>query len=561
MLRLLLLPFRWLLYGLGAGLRALRRRKLKGWVELELAGPVHRHPSARPDAQAILRRLQGRPEPPSIELPAVRRFVKGLQGSAVRGVLVRLRDAELDWTTAAELRGLLKSIRDGGRTVLVHAPRPLGDLDALVASGGSRILTGPAGGFEALGSKSRGVFLRGLLDRIGIRFEAISAGMYKSAPDALTRHERSEADRTQIATLLRGRDLALVEALAESRGQSEDEIRRHLEEGPFDPEAAQARGLLDGCCRDEALPAHIEDDAPAPAGRVLAGLPRPRPRLRRRPRIAVVRVNGAIVDKAPRIGRGMAAEQDVVQALRAAQEDRRVAGVIVAIDSGGGSVTASDGIFGAVQRLKDAKPTVALMEGAAASGGYYVACGASAIVAEPDTLTGSIGVFGVLPTWPELLARIGVGTDAVHELAMANLTDPNRALDPESRARVQRQVDSLYQRFIQLVADRRGRSVEQIHEVAQGRVWSGRDAHTVGLVDGLGGWDEAWQRVERATGRRVDAEPLSLAGKTGPRPAPTAAAALFSGFGDGSGLMPRELRELVALVETGTRWAAWTPRV
>ncbi len=553
MLRLLLLPFRWLLFGLGTGLRALRRRKLGRWVELELAGPVHRHPSARPDAQALLRRLQGRPEPPSIELPAVRRFVDGLRNSPARGVLVRLRDAELDWTTASELRGLLKSIRDGGRTVLVHAPRPLGALDALVASGGSQVFTGPAGGFEALGSKSRGLFLRGLLDRIGIRFEAISAGMYKSAPDALTRHERSEADRTQITTLLRGRDRALIEALAESRGQSEDEIRRHLEEGPFDPEAAQARGLLDGTCRDEELPGHTGDETPVPAGLLLASLPRPPPRLRRRRRIAVVRVNGAIVDRSPRIGRGMAAELDVVQALRAAQQDRRVAGVILAIDSGGGSVTASDGIFGAVRRLNQDKPAVALMEGTAASGGYYVACGASAIVAEPETLTGSIGVFGVLPTWPELLARLGVGTDAVHELAMANLMDPNQALDAESRARVQRQVDSLYRRFVQLVAERRGRSFEQIHEVAQGRVWSGRDAHTVGLVDGLGGWAEAWRRVETATGQRIDDEPLSLAGKTGPRPAAAAAQAAAS--------MPKELQELLAMVETGTRWAAWAPGV
>ncbi|MEM1023964.1 MAG: signal peptide peptidase SppA [Myxococcota bacterium] len=554
MLRILLYPFRWLFFGVGAGLRALRRRKLKGWIELELAGAVHRHPSGRPNAQALLRRLQGRPEPSSIELPALRRLVEGLEGSRVRGVLVKLRDAQLDWASAQEIRRLLKEVRDGGRPVVVHAPRPLDELDALAASGGTRILTGPAGGFEALGTKSRGVFLRGLLDRVGVVFEAISAGAFKSAPDALTRHERSDADRTQVRTLLRGRDQALIAALAESRSQSEEEIRQHLEEGPFDPEAAQARGLLDGECRDEDLPQALEEESMIPASAVLAVLPRRRPRLARGDRIAVVRVNGAIVDRAPRVGRGAAAEEDIVQALRAAHQDRRIRGVILAIDSGGGSVTASDTIYGAVLRLNQDKPTVALMETAAASGGYYVACGASAIVAEPHTLTGSIGVFGVVPRWPELLARLGVGTDAIHELARANLMDPNQALLADDRERVQRQVDGLYHRFVTLVAERRGRSLEEIHEVAQGRVWSGKDAHAVGLVDGLGGWDEAWSRVEKASGRSIRGDAVYFGGKSGPRPEPytPTAAALAS--------VPTELAELVAMVETGVRWAAWAPR-
>jgi protease-4 len=202
------------------------------------------------------------------------------------------------------------------------------------------------------------------------------------------------------------------------------------------------------------------------------------------------------------VDRGRAAvEAAVVADLRAALADPHIGAVILHVNSRGGSVTASDGIYAAVRRLNQEKPVIACFGEVAASGGYYVACGARAIVASPLTVTGSIGVFAMFPTWPGLTERLSIQHDVIKNRSHAALYDPWGGFDDEARALADREVGAMYEDFLNLVATARHKTRDEIHAVAEGRVWIGADALRVGLVDGLGGMTEASERARKAYGK------------------------------------------------------------
>jgi protease-4 len=478
--------------------------------------------------------------------------------------LVRLEQFDAGWSEAEALRDVLRALRHQGLTVVVYAPRPLGDKEAVVAGGGSRLLIGPAGGLDATGSAVRGVFLGGVLERLGVQVESVSAGRYKSAPDALTRRTRSEPDREQMEALVRSLDACLVESIADARGMSVDQARGALESGPYAATSTLEAGLADGIIREEEVEsacrsATEEPETSAPKfvspQRWRRLRPRPWPHPWRRSRVAVVRIHGAIIDDSPGFpSSAVAVQAGCVEDLRAVGADPRVGGVVVHVDSRGGSVTASDAIHSAIRRLAHDKPVAAVMGPVAASGGYYVACAADRVFAAPRTLTGSIGVFGLLPTWPALLEKLDVGHDAVHDLALANIMDPSSGLSDDERARIQRKVDELYQLFIELVAQRRGRSRDEIDAVAQGRVWTGADAQTAGLVDELGGLSEAVAWVRERIPRPTEPEPIfPRRRRTIGRPDPLPAAAW-------SRLLPGRAGPLwvEAWCLARYRWLAWS---
>jgi protease-4 len=228
--------------------------------------------------------------------------------------------------------------------------------------------------------------------------------------------------------------------------------------------------------------------------------------------IGVVEVHGAIVDTGSPyltyVDR-LAVQQAVVNDLRAALEDPGIGAVILHVDSRGGSVTASDAIWSAVKRLDREKPVIACMGNVAASGGYYVACGARSIVCSPLTITGSIGVYAMYPVWPELARMIGVNHDVVKNRLHAAMYDPWREISEDARAHADREVAAMYDAFIGLVAEARGKTKEEIDAIAQGRVWSGRKAKALGLIDGLGGMEEALERArEAAPGVSFEEEPV-----------------------------------------------------
>jgi protease-4 len=201
----------------------------------------------------------------------------------------------------------------------------------------------------------------------------------------------------------------------------------------------------------------------------------------------------------------------VMSAIRRAREDKRVLGVILHIDSPGGSALASDRMHHELVRLAKEKPLVACMANVAASGGYYVAVAAHTIVAQPTTITGSIGVVAARLVLEPLLERLGVSTEVVKRGAHADLMMPTRPLTSEEREVLQRELEGVYRAFVGVVAEGRKRTFEEIDALAQGRVWSGADAHARGLVDELGGFDTALDLVRARIGKAGgSAEPVVI---------------------------------------------------
>jgi protease-4 len=217
-------------------------------------------------------------------------------------------------------------------------------------------------------------------------------------------------------------------------------------------------------------------------------------------RIAVVEVRGAIVSDQPTEWLPMAVESHVCDALRAAREAPWVRGVVVFVDSRGGSASASERMLHEVRRLAKDKPVIACLGDTAASGGYMVAVGTHAIVSQPTTVTGSIGVVSARVVASKLLERVGIRVETIKRGAHADMMSATRALDAGERASLDRVMGTIYRGFVQAVATGRGREPEEIEPLASGRVWSGKDALERGLVDRLGGFETALEEVRKRIG-------------------------------------------------------------
>lgn len=455
-----------------------------------------------------------------------------------KGVLVHLGPLVSGWAHADGLRLQLERARTAGKVVLVHAESHVTNREALVASGGSKLIMTPPGLFTAIGASTSGLFYRSSLDRLGIEVEVASAGQYKSAPERFTRNARSDADLEQTKRLIDQFDERLTVAWSAFRGVEINEAVAHFDRAPLIAKTALELGLIDGIARDEEILKTVdafrggrdtashettrrkrekpkekknETEAPLAADRYLEARTLRPLRPSRRKRIGVVEVHGAIVDNAPFLsspGAKTAISKHVVDDLRAAGEDDAIAAVILHVNSRGGSVTASDQIYGAVHRLNQTKPVIACFDEVAASGGYYVACGARKIFATPLTITGSIGVFALTPIFEGLIDHLGLSHDLIKNRRNAGIYDVFTKRSEDERQHARAQVLALYSIFLDLVANARALDIQTADTWASGRVWTGQDALGRQLVDGLGGFEEAFAYAkEVADGRRFEPEP------------------------------------------------------
>ena len=533
LLRLLFAPFRFLLRLLLRPLKWWSRSRAAGdgWIELHLEGGVTelRAPSR---FTALVRRWLGEEEDPKVTLSAIRRLVDAIiADKKTKGLLVRIGPIGGGWASAATLRRQLRRVADAGRTVVVHFKGTAGNREYLVATAAKQIWSPPAEAIAPVGAAATTLFFKEVLDKAGVTVEVASAGRFKSAPEAFTRTERSEADREQTTALVNRIDDALLDAVGACHGVDRAGAEALLDTAPVVGSHAATQGLCHAALRDEDVPDAVAKlaELEKPPRLVAAGgyldqrtlLP-----LARRPakRVGIVEVHGAIVERAsPYSGAldAVALEKTVVANLRAAQADKRIGAVILHVNSPGGGVAASDAIYAAVKRLDEEKPVIACFGDIAASGGYYVACGARAIVAQPLTVTGSIGVFGMLPVAAALGVKLGLHHDVIKNRVHADMYDIWRTRTEAERAHAEREVGALYDDFVQLVAAARKRERDEIHEVAQGRVWIGADAQAQGLVDGLGGFEEAMDRAKAAAKARFHIDPVLIRTKrTMRRPAP-----------------------------------------
>jgi len=411
-----------------------------------------------------------------------------------------------------------------------------GTLSYYLASAFGEVWMQPSGTVGLIGFATNALFLRDALDKAGIEAQFVARGEYKSAANLFTQDRYTDAHREADTRLLESLRGQVWQAIADSRNIGQDALDGLADQAPLLRDIAVESGLIDRVgFRDEAYARIAElvgakdispdtgdadgDDAPSrlylsryaratgPGGPARPSMPGRGPKST----IAVVTVAGPIVSgrggsRLP-FGSSNAGGDTIAAALREAAHDDSVSAIVLRVDSPGGSVTASETIWREVKKARErGKPVVASMGAVAASGGYYVSMGADAIVANPGTITGSIGVVTGKLIARDLKDRLGVGSDSVRTNANADAWSVNAPFTPEQHAQVEAEADLFYNDFVQRVAQGRHLSVEAVEAVARGRVWTGADALDHGLVDELGGLRAAVRRAKVLAGLDEDAK-------------------------------------------------------
>ena len=408
------------------------------------------------------------------------------------------------WGKVQEIRDAVLDFRESDKPIVAYLEFGQGQAYYLATACDEIFLT-PSSPLNLVGVASYELFLREAFDRVGVEADMLAAGDYKTASNLYTETTFTPEHREMAASLNRDFYEQLVEGIAAGREMDPAAVRATIDRGPFLAEEALRRGLIDALVYEDQL----LDGLPIArnAGVIdLARYRRVRPGdvgIGDGPSMAVVFAEGTINFGGSGVtvpnGRGTGSET-WVRALRAARDDPDMEAIILRIDSPGGVAIAADIMWREVVLARAAKPVVASMSDLAASGGYYIAAPAHAIVAQPGTLTGSIGAFGGKFVLGGALDRIGVNVEGVSDGAQADLFSPATPFSDDSRLALQRQLDATYERFLQVVAEGRGMTRDAVHAVAQGRVWTGRQAKTHGLVDELGGLRRAVELAKERAG-------------------------------------------------------------
>ena len=431
----------------------------------------------------------------------------------VRGIVLRIGSIEAGLARVQNLRATIGRFQGQGKRVVAHLS--LLDLPAyLVATAADEIIVPETAMASAFGLSLGGYFLKDALASYGIEVEVEAIAEYKTAMDPFRRSEMSEAHREMLDAIIDSQFEDVVAAIVGARGLSPKRVRALIDETPMTAEAAREAGLVDALLYEDELPTHLAGGNGRARIETLATA-RGRLRLPYRWRspgvVGVVSLEGTIMPGASRrfplpipLFSTLAGSDTVIQALRRAERDPRVAAVVFHIDSPGGHATASDLIWREVVRLGRKKPVVAYMGDVAGSGGYYVLAGAQHIVAQSASLTGSIGVVSGKPTAKELLGKAQIQHEYLARGRHAMLYHPALAWDDESRRKVRTMAEEVYVLFKRRVSEGRSMAEEEVEQVARGRVWTGKQALERRLVDTLGDFEVAVEKAKELAGLPVD---------------------------------------------------------
>ncbi len=463
------------------------------YVELELSGPYPEHRT---------RTIWGARQAPSAD--DFRRQLQLIAASPrVAGVVVTLRDFQADLASTQSLRGALAAYRAHGGRVIAYLAQASTRVYYL-ASVADTIVMPESGTLDLMGISLEATFLGETLERLGVHGEFEQIAEYKTAVETVTRRTMSEPMRESWNAILDSVWSELITEIASARRLDPAALRALVDKAPLSALDAREERLIDALLFEDELPAYLATDPRRPPAITpwMAARRRLRRPLRWTPEraIAVVSVRGPIhmgesrtrpPFPLPLAGRQTAGHATVARAIRAAERDRRIGTIIVSVDSPGGSALASDLIWREVERVKRTKPIVAFLGSVAASGGYYVAAGASRIISQPATLTGSIGVIGGKFNVQGLASRAGVSREILVRGEAATMASLFTHYSEEERRRLRKQMTEIYDRLVDRVATGRKMTREEVLAVARGRVWTGRQAHRHGLVDALGDFPAA----------------------------------------------------------------------
>jgi len=431
--------------------------------------------------------------------PTVRSIVQMLRkakvDSRISSVIIKPTGQAALWGKIQEIRDAIQDFRRSGKPIVAFMEYG-GEQEFYLSSACDKVFLMPAASLDLTGMASYELFLRGTLDKIGAYPDALHIGDYKTASNTFTEKTFTPAHREMAESLNTDLYEQLVRGIADGRHKSEAEVKALIDHGPFLPEDAMRAGLIDDLAYEDEVDDKIKLTPGTPNYIDMSDYRQVAPTslgLERGPRIAVIYASGLIASgrSADSPGGDVVGSDTINEYLRKARADNSIRAIVLRVNSPGGSAIASDVIWREMLLTKNRKPLIASMSDVAASGGYYIAMPAHAIVAEPSTLTGSIGVVLTKFVIDGTLKKLGMNMEGVSRGRFADLYSPVRPFSPEERARVFENMQATYDTFVEKAAQGRNTTPEKIDAIGQGRVWTGRQAKQIGLVDELGGLDRA----------------------------------------------------------------------
>jgi len=490
---------------------------IRGYSVLQLR--IHGRLPDRRGPMSFLSALSARDAPGPTLLELIAALDRARRDDRIRLVLVELGAIHAGLARAEELRLALARVRDAGKRVVVHMEEA-GLAAYSIALGAGEIALPPGGGLNVTGVSSEVFLLKGLLDQVGVRAWLRGRGKYKTARETFAEDQMTPANREMTDAIVGDLYEQLVAAIALHRRLEPAAVRERLDRGPFLAAEAKELGLVDTVAYFDEIEERLEKEVtpfrPLGLGAYLRLsthlVPGGRPQA-----VALVEVTGPIKSGRSIPGRATGSRRFVEDVLALAK-DPAVRAVVLRVDSPGGSALASDLMWRALTKVARAKPLVVSMVDVAASGGYFVSgVRGATIFASPATLTGSIGVLAGKFEVSELYAKLGIKKELIGRGKRAGFFSEARPFSEEDLKKLESDLEAHYQHFLSRMAEGRDTSIDEIHAVAQGRVWTGRQALENGLVDAPGGLADAFAKVRSLLGLAPNA-PLALVAPAGERP-------------------------------------------
>jgi protease-4 len=435
---------------------------------------------------------------PSISLLDVLNAIdRAAEDSRIEGIFLHFSTLTTGMATMEEIRGALLEFKESGKFVIAYSDYYTQG-SYYLASVADKVYVNPEGGVDWRGLASTSIFFKGLLDKLGVEAEIYRVGEFKSAVEPFMTDKMSPENRQQTERLLQGIWTNLTTEIADSRSLNPSTLRDYATNlAVTTPGKAVELGLIDDTKYHDEMLAELASETESVNGPTFVALTdyigarKSRFGRASKNRIALIYAEGEIVPGGESAD-GVIAGDALAEKLSEARRDDQVKAVILRVNSPGGSALASDVIWREMSLTQQQKPLIVSMGDYAASGGYYISCPADVILADKHTLTGSIGVFGLMfDLGGALRNKVGITTDVVATTPSGDLGSVFRATTPTERNYIQNSVNSVYETFVSHVAEGRNLSREEVLPIAGGRVWSGIDANKVGLVDGHGGLRKA----------------------------------------------------------------------
>jgi protease-4 len=424
----------------------------------------------------------------------------------IKGIYIDASVVTAGKATSSVLRDAMEDFKSSGKFIIAYAPYYTQNAYYL-ASVADSVLINPLGVVDFRGYSSMIAFYKDMLDKLDVQMKIFYAGKFKSATEPFRLDKMSDENRMQIREYLNDLYAGFIRDIAESRDIAPDKLRQIADN--FEGQSAESAlnaGLVDRIVYEDEVHALLKSKSGLKEDDKLKLIDigdyfnsrAKKIDLSTKEKIAVLYAEGTILD-----GEGLEAgdihDADYVKMLRSIRKDTKVKGLVLRINSPGGSVMASENILREISLFKKSgRPVVVSMGDVAASGGYYIACRADSIFAEPNTITGSIGVFGLIPVLQNTMKnKLGITFDTVRTGRYSAFGTPFYDFSPEESRMIQSRVEWIYEDFLRIVSEGRGMTRDEVHAIAQGRVWSGTKAKEIGLVDDIGGLDRALQAAAK----------------------------------------------------------------